>query len=356
MQRDDRIGNLQFVPIRELFAREDRDFTVWLSENIEVLDAQLGLSLVVVKREVRVGNFFADLLCQDSSGNRVVIENQLERSDHDHFGKLMTYMGNLGANTGVWITPEPRTEHITAVEQINADNGAMALYLVAIKGVKIDNISRVAPLFSVVVRPSSNIVQTNFESIENETTQPDELMLENEIAAPVVQPSGFRDMSPVWVIHPKRDKETYNLFLNERVIGLGFSHLGDLRKLEPNFEAFKAAWTKGFLSKILRENPRSVSQLSSMVYRFIHQVSVGDFIVYAPTWYERSIYVGRVTGNYHFDGKQRQGYYDLRPVEWIADFRRDDFSPEALRGISVNLALFQVQNEIFLHELDEKLS
>jgi restriction system protein len=78
-------------------------------------------------------------------------------------------------------------------------------------------------------------------------------------------------------------------------------------------------------------------------------------VVYPPTWRERKIYVGRITGDYEYVRRQEQGYGDLRRVQWLKSFPRDTFTPEARRGISVNLAFFQVRNETFLTELASNL-
>lgn len=339
------IGSLEFIPVRDAFPHEAHHFTVWLSENIEVLSEAIGLPLVVEGREVAVGKFSADLVCRDAQNNRVVIENQLERTDHDHLGKMMTYMVHLKANTAVWITPEPRLEHQSVIEHFNRERRAgMAFYLVKVNAVRIDN-SRPAPMFTVISHPSEQS-QPVFE------TEIEQFSVEEQ---PTIQPEKTAGLPPVWCVFPRRDEETYNLFLKKKVIGLGFSNLGDLNKLAPNREAFKRAWTKGFLSKLLPQSERTVNALYSMVYRFVHEVAIGDIVVYPPTWRERTIHVGRVTGEYEHLSRQAEGYSDLRSVKWITSIPRDEFSPEALKGIMVPLALFQVQNEQFLVELEGKL-
>ena len=90
-----KIGRVQRVPVRELWEREDTGFTVWLEQNVDVLGEALGLELSVLAREQAVGPFRADLVAEDDEGRLVIIENQLEPTNHDHLGKVVTYFANL---------------------------------------------------------------------------------------------------------------------------------------------------------------------------------------------------------------------------------------------------------------------
>ena len=90
-----KIGRVQRVPVRELWEREDTGFTVWLEQNVDVLGEALGLQLSVLEREQAVGPFRADLVAEDDEGRLVIIENQLEPTNHDHLGKVVTYFANL---------------------------------------------------------------------------------------------------------------------------------------------------------------------------------------------------------------------------------------------------------------------
>ena len=103
-----KIARLEKVPLRKLWAHEAQSFTVWLSENLDFLSETLGFDVVLVQKEAAAGPFSADMLAEDPQGNYVIIENQLEKTDHDHLGKLITYMSNLEAKTAIWITSEPR--------------------------------------------------------------------------------------------------------------------------------------------------------------------------------------------------------------------------------------------------------
>jgi hypothetical protein len=147
------VTSLETEHIRKVFPSEARHFTTWLEQHIEALADRLGLELANVQREQEVGNFSVDLLCEDSAGRRVIIENQLERTDHDHLGKLLTYLVNLEAGTAVWITPEPRPEHTRVINWLNeATPSDIAFYLVKAEAVRIGG-SPYAPLFTILAGP-----------------------------------------------------------------------------------------------------------------------------------------------------------------------------------------------------------
>lgn len=86
MSNNDQIQRLSFVDLRGLWESESSDFTPWLAQNIDFLNEALGIKLSFTKSEVSAGPFYADILAEDESGNRWVIENQLEKTDHNHLG------------------------------------------------------------------------------------------------------------------------------------------------------------------------------------------------------------------------------------------------------------------------------
>lgn len=146
------IGKLQRVPLREVWRHEALEFTVWLENNCDVLSSVLDVNLVPVERERTAGDFAVDLVAEDDAGDLVVIENQLERSDHAHLGKLITYLTALEAKRAVWIVSEPRPEHVRAITWLNESRLA-AFYLIKVEAVKISD-SPPAPLLTLIVGPS----------------------------------------------------------------------------------------------------------------------------------------------------------------------------------------------------------
>jgi hypothetical protein len=146
------VGKLQRVALREVWKHEAHDFTQWLQENIDVLNAALDLTLVNVDREQDTGSFSIDLVAEDEGGGTVIIENQLEKSNHDHLGKIITYLTGIGAKAAIWIVSDPRPEHVAAVAWLNESSSA-AFYMVKVEAVRIGN-SPAAPLFTLIVGPS----------------------------------------------------------------------------------------------------------------------------------------------------------------------------------------------------------
>lgn len=143
------IGRLRRVPLREVWPHEARDFTPWLEENIDVLNNAIDLTLSVVAREQTVGDFSVDLVAEDESGDPVIIENQLERSNHDHLGKLITYLTQISAKAAIWIVSDPRPEHISAISWLNESSSA-AFYLLKLEAVRIED-SPPAPMLTLIV-------------------------------------------------------------------------------------------------------------------------------------------------------------------------------------------------------------
>ena len=147
------IGDLERVPLRELWPNERNDFTPWLAENIDVLNNSIDLSLSIVEREHRTGEQLSvDLVAEDELGNLVIIENQLERSDHSHLGQLITYLTALGAKTAIWIVANPKPEHINAMSWLNEVYSA-SFYLIKLEAVRIGE-SLPAPLLTLIVGSS----------------------------------------------------------------------------------------------------------------------------------------------------------------------------------------------------------
>jgi Domain of unknown function (DUF4268) len=146
------IGKLERVPLRQVWEHEAYDFTQWLQDNIDELNTALDLNLVNVDREQAAGSFSIDLVAEDEGGGTVIIENQLEKSNHDHLGKLITYLTGMGAKAAIWIVSDPRPEHVAAVAWLNESSSA-AFYMVKVEAVRIGG-SPAAPLFTLIVGPS----------------------------------------------------------------------------------------------------------------------------------------------------------------------------------------------------------
>ena len=147
------IGKLQRVHLREVWRHEAYDFTQWLQENIDVLNESLDLELVSAEREQAAGSFSIDIVAESSDGDTYVIENQLEKSNHDHLGKVITYLTSMKARGAIWIVSEPRQEHVNAMAWLN-EASSVEFYLVKVEAVRIGD-SPAAPLLTLIVGPSA---------------------------------------------------------------------------------------------------------------------------------------------------------------------------------------------------------
>lgn len=162
--RFDDIGKIRRVELREVWRHEARDFTTWLEHNADVLSDALGVTIDNVEREQSAGSFSVDLVGEDESGNAVVIENQLERSDHDHLGKLITYLAAFEAKTAIWVVAQPRPEHVGAITWLN-ESVAANFYLVKVEAIRIGD-SPAAPLLTLITGPSAEAKQVGVQKQE----------------------------------------------------------------------------------------------------------------------------------------------------------------------------------------------
>jgi hypothetical protein len=154
----EQLGRIERVNLRSIWTSEDKHFTPWLAEreNLELLGEALGMELELEAQEKYVGPFRADILCKNTAeqDSWVIIENQIEKTDHKHLGQLITYASGLRASTVVWISEEFCEEHRAALDWLNqmADKSARFLGL-EVELWKIGN-SPAAPRFKVVCKPN----------------------------------------------------------------------------------------------------------------------------------------------------------------------------------------------------------
>lgn len=149
------LGSIENVNPRNVWPNEASNFTPWLAEHIDLLGDALGLDIEITQTEAAVGAFSLDILGRVSGSDRVVIvENQLERTDHVHLGQLLAYAAGLDAKIVVWISPDVRDEHRQAIHWLNEQTtDAVAFFAVNLEVWRIGN-SLPAPRFNVVAQPS----------------------------------------------------------------------------------------------------------------------------------------------------------------------------------------------------------
>lgn len=123
-------------------------------ENIKLIDDEIGLTLVNISKEFFVGSYRCDLVAEDeTTGDKIIIENQLEATNHDHLGKIITYAAGLDANTIIWIVKEARVEHRAAIEWLNNNTSKKMFILMELRAYKIDE-SRPALMFKIIKKPN----------------------------------------------------------------------------------------------------------------------------------------------------------------------------------------------------------
>ncbi len=157
------IGRIQRIPLSEVWSHEALNFTPWLKKNVDVLVEATGLQLndSDIACEQAAGAFRVDIVAKDNDGRTVIIENQLEKSNHDHLGKLLTYLVAIQAKAAIWIVADPRPEHIGVIDWLNKNSSA-DFYLLKIEIICIGN-SDYAPLLTQIVRPSEETRKARLE-------------------------------------------------------------------------------------------------------------------------------------------------------------------------------------------------
>ncbi len=161
-----KIEKIYKIPLKELWNLEP-DFTKWLEDNIDYLNDVLGIDINILKREEKVGPFRVDLFAEDSFGNKLIIENQIEKTNHDHLGKVLTYLTNLEAKTAIWITSEPVEEHIKAIDWLNETTpDDISFYLIKLEAIRIGENSSASPLFTIIKKPTEERKQLGAEKKE----------------------------------------------------------------------------------------------------------------------------------------------------------------------------------------------
>lgn len=152
------LGKLEKIELREVWRHEALDFTRWLAkkENIALLSKEIGIDIEVIETEMSVGRYNVDIYARDIESNkRIVIENQLENTNHDHLGKMLVYAAGLDADIAIWVVKDVNEEHRQAIEWLN-DNSfeKINIFLVKVELWQIDN-SPIAPKFQVICEPNN---------------------------------------------------------------------------------------------------------------------------------------------------------------------------------------------------------
>ena len=150
------LSTLKSIPVREIWESEPRDFTPWLAKNASLLFEEIGITAENINTEQGAGRYFVDITAEESlTEKKIIVENQLERTDHDHLGKLLTYASSFDACIIVWVVRDTTEEHQKAIEWFNDHmDDKIAFFLVTVEVYCIED-SKPAPKFKVIVEPNS---------------------------------------------------------------------------------------------------------------------------------------------------------------------------------------------------------
>jgi hypothetical protein len=152
-----KLGKLEKGDLRKVWLHEAIDFTNWLAldENLKLLSDEIGIDIKLVQTEALVGKFIADILAEEeNTGRKVIIENQLEPTNHDHLGKIITYASGYDAEIIIWFFESTREEHIRAIDWLNEHTDEdIDFFLIKMEIWKIGD-SPYAPKFQVISQPN----------------------------------------------------------------------------------------------------------------------------------------------------------------------------------------------------------
>ena len=167
------LGTLKKITdLRSIWPHEALNFTPWVAENVDLLADAVGLDITVDETESSVGDFNVDIYASETGTDRkIIIENQLEDTDHDHLGKLITYASGKGADVVIWVVKHAREEHKAAVEWLNNHtDDKIGFFLCEIELFQIGD-SQIAPAFTVVERPNDWTKEIRKTASANSTQQ-----------------------------------------------------------------------------------------------------------------------------------------------------------------------------------------
>ncbi|MBI4243215.1 MAG: DUF4268 domain-containing protein [Planctomycetes bacterium] len=150
------LAKLKKIDLRDVWGIEP-DFTNWLAqkENLDLLSEEIGVDIKPIKTEANIGQFKVDILAEEEiSGRKIIIENQLEDTNHDHLGKIITYASGYDAEIIIWVVRDVREEHQRAVEWLNEHTDEKTGYfLIKVELWQIEG-SNPAPKFEILVSPN----------------------------------------------------------------------------------------------------------------------------------------------------------------------------------------------------------
>jgi hypothetical protein len=205
-----KLGKLiKIEDLRTIWKHEERDFSAWLTleENLALLSEAIGLDIVLEERESPVGKFSLDIMAyEEGTDRKIIIENQLEDTDHDHLGKVITYAAGKDADVIIWIVKRARDEHRKAIDWLNEHmDESITFFLIELQLWQIED-SPLAPKFQVIVEPNDWVKSMKVEGQLSETRQ-----LQYRFWQAFVEYAGRTDFSKSFNLGKTQPRHWYNL-------------------------------------------------------------------------------------------------------------------------------------------------
>jgi len=166
-----KLAQIKQVDLRNVWRHEATEFTTWLAkkENLSLLSDEIGIEISLIQTEASVGKFNVDILAEEeNTGRKIVIENQLESTNHDHLGKLITYASGFDAEIIIWIVKDVRDEHKQAIDWLNERTNEQANFFAIKMEVWQISDSPYAPKFQVIAQPNDWAKAVKTSSIKSE--------------------------------------------------------------------------------------------------------------------------------------------------------------------------------------------
>lgn len=176
-----KLNKLKKIDLRKAWTNEAFDFTRWLAqeENMAILSEEIGIEMATIQTEANVGKFSVDILAEEeSTGRKIVIENQLEMTNHDHLGKIVTYASGIDAQIVIWIVKEVRDEHKRAIDWLNEHTGEdINFFAIKMELWQIGD-SDYAPKFQIISKPNEWAKVVKQSAAKGQLTETKTLQLE----------------------------------------------------------------------------------------------------------------------------------------------------------------------------------
>ena len=194
------LGELKRVDPRKIWKNEEYDFSAWLSKNLDKLGEEIGIDMQLTTTEAPVGNFSVDILAEEEgTGRKIIIENQLSGTNHDHLGKIITYASGYDASIIIWIFHDIKAPHRRAIDWLNENtNENLSFFAIKLEVWQIDN-SSLASKFQVVSSPNewSKIIKQSSGNNEPTDTKLKQLAFWEGLKAYAMEnKSGLRFRTP----------------------------------------------------------------------------------------------------------------------------------------------------------------